>query len=135
MPSDDYPLFFSSAVLADARVIVEGGEDNTCFNYLSNLGAIYDPVTNAWTPVNPPSGWSQIGDAPATLLSDGTYMQGNYSNLDALLNVSNLTWSGTGAGKFDFNQEVGWTLLPNGIVLTVVTYHDSPLPFGTNSEI
>jgi len=135
LPSEYCPLFFASAVLADARVIVEGGEDNTCFNYLSNLGAIYDPVANTWTPVDPPSGWSQIGDAPATVLSDGTYMQGNYNNLDALLNISTLTWSGTGAGKYDLNQEEGWTLLPNGKVLTVDTYHGSPVPFGTNSEI
>src|SRR5580700_8484407 len=30
LPSTYCPLFFGSAVLPDARVIVEGGEDNTC---------------------------------------------------------------------------------------------------------
>ena len=39
------------------------------------MGAIYDPVKNKWTPVNPPAGWSTIGDAQAILLANGTYMQ------------------------------------------------------------
>ena len=37
----------------------------------------------------------------------------------ALLNPSTLTWTATGSGKFDINDEEGWTLLPNGKVLAV----------------
>ena len=33
-----------------------------------------------------------------------------------------LTWKITGAGKRDVNDEEGWTLLPNGTVLTVDAY-------------
>ena len=36
----------------------------------------------------------------------------------ALLNESTMTWTMTGAGKADTNSEEGWTLLPNGKVLT-----------------
>jgi hypothetical protein len=42
--------------------------------------------------------------------------------LSALLNPSTLTWTGTGSGKFDVYDEEGWTLLPNGTVLTVDAY-------------
>lgn len=137
LPSNYCPLFFASAVLPDARLLVEGGEDNTCdmqHESFTNQGAIYDPLANSWTPVNPPSGWAAIGDAPAAVLANGTYMQGAYSNPDALLDASTLTWTITGTGKFDPDQEEGWTLLPNGNVLTVDTYHTIPQP-GTNSEI
>jgi hypothetical protein len=37
----------------------------------------------------------------------------------ALFNPSNLTWTTVGKGKFDINDEEGWTLLPNGKILTV----------------
>jgi hypothetical protein len=37
----------------------------------------------------------------------------------ALLNESALTWTLTGTGKGDANQEEGWTLLPGGKVLTI----------------
>jgi hypothetical protein len=62
--------------LADGRVIVEGGEYNNLVGDETNQGAIYDPTTNVWTVVNPPSGWSTIGDSPAIVLPDGTFMMG-----------------------------------------------------------
>ncbi len=63
------PRFFSSAVLPDGRVIVEGGEYNggTCKGgpVFSKLGAIYDPLTDAWTSVAAPRGWpSAMPQAP-----------------------------------------------------------------------
>src|SRR5579863_9686537 len=57
------PLFFASAVLADGKVIVEGGEQNFSQYVWTTQGAFYDPVANTWTSVNPPSGWTSIGDA------------------------------------------------------------------------
>jgi hypothetical protein len=48
----------------------------------------------------------------------------------ALLNASTLTWTATGAGKADENDEEGWTLLPSGEVLTVDATSGN-----TNSEI
>ena len=120
LPSGYSPLYFSSAVLTDGRVIVEGGEYNFFNPSWTNLGAIYDPLTNKWTSVAPPSGWTGIGDAPATVLSDGTYMQADTLNTStAILNPSNLTWTAVGSGKKDRFDEEGWTLLPDGTVLTV----------------
>jgi len=61
-----------------------------------------------------------IGDAPSVVLPDGTFMLGSkLSRQQALLDAKTLTWTLTGAGKADVNAEEGWTLLPNGKVLTV----------------
>ena len=40
----------------------------------------------------------------------------------ALFNAATLTWTPTGSGKFDENDEEGWNLLPGGKVLTVDAY-------------
>jgi len=130
------PLFFASAVLADGRVIVEGGEQNFSEYVWTNQGAIYDPVANQWTTMTPPSGWNSIGDASSAVLFNKTFMLANCcSRQQALLNPTTLAWSSTGAGKFDSNNEEGWTLLPGGNVLTVDAYTDVDDPSGTNSEI
>ena len=136
LPAGYGPLYFSSAVLADGRVIVEGGEYNFCQAVWSNRGAIYDPVANTWTPVNPPAGWKTIGDAQGVVLADGTYMLANCCTKEtALLDARRLTWTPTGTGKATVNDEEGWTLLPNGQVLTVDAYVFSYDAAGTNSEI
>ena len=135
-PAGYSPLYHSSAVLPDGRVIIEGGEYNFLSAVWTNLGAIYDPQTDTWTMVNPPTGWSTIGDAQSVVLSDGTYMQANCcTDQAALLNLSNFTWTPTGSGKFDVNDEEGWTLLPNKKVLTVDAYVFQYDARGTNSEI
>src|SRR6266581_3139866 len=74
MSSSYGPLYFASAVLPDGRVIVEGGEYNFLNFTETNQGSIYDPVNNTWTSVNPPVGWSQIGDAPGAVLPNGNDM-------------------------------------------------------------
>jgi hypothetical protein len=139
-PADYSPLYHSSAVLADGRVIIEGGEYNFLKPVWTNQGAIYDPRSNNWTPVDPPNGWSTIGDAQGIVLFNGTFMQANCcTNQAALLDAKTLTWTPTGTGKFDPNDEEGWTLLPNGKVLTVDAYvpiRPFPyLPAGKNSEL
>ena len=121
------PLYFGSVVLPDGRYIIEGGEyNNNCPNGCwTNLGAIYDPVKNKWTSVNPPAGWSTIGDAQSVILptTAGTYMQANCCSTQmALFNPKTLKWTATGGGKADWNDEEGWTLLPDGNVLTVDAY-------------
>ena len=123
MPAGYAPLYFGSAVLTDGRVIVEGGEYNFCNAVWTNQGAIYDPKTNKWTPVAPPTGWHYIGDAQGIVLPDGTYMQASCCTTDAaLLDSTTLSWTATGQGKKDIYDEEGWTLLPNGTVLTVDAY-------------
>jgi hypothetical protein len=134
MPSSYGPLYFASQVLTDGRVLVEGGEYNktdNCQNQIETpLGAIYDPVKNAWTMVNPPSGWGEIGDSPSIVLPNGTLMLGqNESGSSAFFNPKTLTWTHTGSGKRDAYAEEGMELLPDGKVLLVDT-QNTP-----NSEI
>jgi PKD repeat protein len=132
LPSGYGPLFFASAVLPDGRVVVEGGEDNSGGGGEVMTGAIYNPATNSWTTILPPSGVTQIGDAASVILPNGTFMLGPccFQTTDYLLNPSTLTWTATGSlGKADDNAEEGWTLLPNGKVLTVDTEN------GRNSEL
>ena len=129
-PAGYAPRFFGSAVLADERVIIEGGEYNTdgkggCVNTDTTLGAIYDPVANSWTKVNPPSGWTKIGDGGGIVLPNGTYMQtpccGDGAQA-ALLNPANLGWTSTGTGKFDAYKEESIALLVDDRVLTIDSY-------------
>jgi len=156
MPYD--PIGDSQAVLADGRVLIEGGEyTGPSFNFLlTNQGAIYDPVKNKWTNVPPPLFFEDlypprhkfaphpIGDSVNVVLPDGTFMLGDkMSRQGALLDPKSLTWKETGGEtKSDLNDEEGWTLLPNGEVLTVDCYTDynfgliSNYPANpTNSEI
>jgi hypothetical protein len=132
MSSGYAPLYFASAVLADGRVLVEGGEYNNLVQDETNLGAIYDPVANAWTAVNPPSGWSTIGDSPAIVQADGTFMMGQGgqpSTKQVTFDATTLTWTAvTGSGKADGFSEEGFALLPNDSILTV------DCEDGTNSE-
>ena len=136
MPAGYAPLYFGSAVLPDGRVIVEGGEYNNLKAVWTNQGAIYDPVANSWTSVPPPAGWKYIGDAAGVVLNNGTYMQTSCcAKRAALLDPLSLTWTPTGANKFDVYDEEGLTLLPGGNLLTVDAYVFQYDPSGTNSEI
>ena len=104
----------------------------------TTLGAIYDPLADSWTPVDPPSGWDSIGDAQSVVLPNGTFMLANCCSTEtALLDAEALTWTATGAGKSTVNDEEGWTLLPglSGHVLTVDAYVFTDETDGTNSEI
>ena len=146
LPSGYGPLYFASAVLPDGRVIIQGGEYNiTCTTGNGecwvSLGAIYDPVANTWTNVNPPSGsgWVNtdpccgsanggVGDAQAIVLPNGTFMLGACCAnppLEALFNATTLTYSATGAPP-QYQDEQGYTLLQNGKVLTIDVWTDVP---------
>jgi hypothetical protein len=126
MPKGYTPLYFASAVLTDGRVIVNGGEYNAgCNSDWTNLGALYDPAANKWANVTPPRGWTSIGDAQSVILPNGQYMLADsLSENEAIASIAaapghKVTWTATGTGKADGNDEEGWTLLPNGLVLTV----------------
>jgi hypothetical protein len=124
MPSNYTPLYFASQVLPNGNVIANGGEYNTnCSDDHTTLGALYEASKNKWLPVAGPNGWSTIGDASSILLQSGTYMLSDCCNEDdALATISKkgaVTWTSTGTGKLDDNNEEGWTLLPTGNVLSV----------------
>jgi hypothetical protein len=74
MPSGYQPDFYASQVLPNGNVLVEGGEYNGGNGDWTNKGAIYDPVADKWTAVNPPSGWNSIGDSASLILPDGSFM-------------------------------------------------------------
>jgi hypothetical protein len=151
MPAAHAPRFFGSGVLPDGRYIVAGGEYNGAGCPFVNTSqiSIYDPaekapgdtgtaISGTWTTVTPPSGWaSGIGDGQSTVLANGTYFQAagkQTGPLAALLNPFNHTWTATGTGKFDAYNEEGFTLLPNGNVLTVDAYTDVT-PCARNTEV
>jgi len=131
LPAGYVPDAFASAVLADGRLVIVGGEYNNGNFALTNQGAIYDPSTNVWTSITPPKSWSYIGDSPSLVLPSGKFLVGNkLTKSMAALDPKTLTWkSVSSAGKADFNAEEGWTLLPNGTILTF-DVKDAP-----NSEI
>ncbi|MFY9844637.1 MAG: hypothetical protein WA718_16800 [Terriglobales bacterium] len=131
LPKGYAPLYFASAVLPDSRVVVLGGEYNDGQEVFTTLGAIYTPATNKWQTLQAPSGWTRVGDAQSVVLANGTFMVADCcTTQEALLDATNLTWTTTGTGKADINDEEGWTLLPSGEVLTVDANADN-----TNSEI
>ncbi|MBV8221216.1 MAG: choice-of-anchor D domain-containing protein [Solirubrobacterales bacterium] len=131
-PASYVPDAYASAVLADGRVAIIGGEYLISGNKenftLSNMGMIFDPRTTTWQSLAPPPAigspnhWQCIGDAPASMLADGRWVIGSKLYQDvAVLDPATLTWSEvTAPGKIDkFNAEEGWTLLPDGSVLTL----------------
>ena len=114
------PHAFSSAVLADGRLVVIGGEyNNPCSAGIveTNLGAIYDPTANSWAPLSAPTwpnGW--VGDAPNAVLPDGQFLLGNiFTGQYAKLDPVTLTWTNLNNGPAPV--EAGLTLLPDGTVL------------------
>ena len=120
LPAGYAPSAFASAVLADGRLIIEGGEYNNGSFAFTNLGAVYDPVKNKWTAQKPPQGWGFIGDSPSAVLPNGHFLLGSkFDKRVADLDPATLTWTNlTSAGKNDRNAEEGWTLMPDGSVLT-----------------
>jgi hypothetical protein len=127
------PQYHASAVLPDGRVIVTGGEYNGGNAVWTNLGAIYDPLANAWTPVAAPAGstWSQIGDAQSVVLASGAFMLASCCAnpaANAILDPVHLTWTTTGAPNAgdNYQDEQGYELLPNDNVLTLDIWTNYP---------
>ena len=119
------PLYFASQVLPDGRVVVIGGEYNTNGNTWTNIGFLYDPANGpngAWSAqLTEPFGTGNIGDAQSIVLQDGTMLLANIStSAAATFDPSTLTFTSAGVtGKLDKNDEEGWTILPDGRILTV----------------
>jgi hypothetical protein len=122
MPAGYSPDFFAEQVLTDGRVLIEGGEYNGGNSAWTDKGALYDPVKNSWTSVNPPSGWSTIGDAESVILPNGTYMLANCCDdpgKQALASINGTTVTWTQGNSYNYNDEQGYTSLPGGNVLMV----------------
>ncbi len=126
LPSGYQPYAFASAVLADGRLLIEGGEYNFDQFAFTDLGAIYDPVKDTWTEVKPPKNWGFIGDSPSAVLPNGQYLLGRkFDKRMATLDPKTLQWTELNStGKADWNAEEGWTLMPDGTILTVDVKHN-----------
>ena len=127
LPSGYNPLYFASQVLPNGEVAIFGGEYNNGSAVWTNKGALYNPITNAWTSLSAPSGWTEVGDAQSVILPSGQMMLADCcSTAEAIMTLtgSTATWATTGTGKFDWNDEEGWTLLPGGNIITVDAYVD-----------
>jgi hypothetical protein len=137
LPAGYNPLYFASQVLPNGQVVIMGGEYNNGGDAFTTLGATYNPKTNKWSSMTAPTGWTTIGDASSIVLPNGTFMLANCcTTQEALLtSLSPVTWTATGTGKFDDNDEEGWNLLPSGNVLTVDAYVGKYNKTGTNSEL
>jgi hypothetical protein len=136
-PNGYAPLDIASAVLADGKVIIQGGEyqcpAGSCTGVWQSNGALYDPVKNIWTSTVPPiSAW--IGDAESIVLPNGTFMlaaccaqfEGITPYPDYFyFNESTLSYTSMASatdGETTEFDEAGWALLPNGKVLMVNVY-------------
>ncbi len=117
------PLYFLSSVMADGQVVVVGGEYNTNGQTWSDIGFMYDPVTDTWSSqLSVPWGAGTIGDAQGIVLDDGTLLLARSigSTAVATFNQATLTFTATSpTGKADSNNEENWNILPDGTVLTV----------------
>jgi hypothetical protein len=114
------PLYFASAVLRDGRVFVAGGEYNHGTTAELLAAEIYNPVTNAWTVLATPAGWTAIGDASSCAFPDGRVMLGYiFDQRCAIYDPVANTWTAAANKNNTSSSEETWTLLPDQTILTV----------------
>ena len=113
------PLYFASAVLRDGRVFVAGGEYNAGVSTDLLAAEIYNPVTNTWTSIGTPAGWTNIGDAPSCVFPDGRILLGYIIDGQCAIYdpVAN-TWTAAANKLNGSSSEETWTLLPDQTILT-----------------
>jgi hypothetical protein len=113
-------MYYASAVLADGRVLVAGGEFNGGTDEVElDSAEIYDPLTEIWSDLPTPKGWTEMGDAAACMLADGRILVGNLQNTEtAIFTPGPDSWM-PGPGKEGRSNEESWALLRDGTVLTV----------------
>ncbi|HEV2425159.1 MAG TPA: hypothetical protein VGZ29_10070 [Terriglobia bacterium] len=125
MQSGYQPIYFGSQVLLNGtQVAIEGGEYNQgspVWTTQGSIGTVTPWGSISWASNNPPAGWTSIGDAESVILPNGKYMQANCcTGQNAIFSAAN-SWTTTGSVHQSSNDESGFTLLPNGKVLTVDT--------------
>ena len=145
------PLYYASGVLPDGRVFVIGGEYNNGYlgcatppppvnNCPTTYGFVFDPTANGgagkWSgPITAPAAY--VGsDNQSIILQDGTTLIADIDSSGTIykLDPNALTLTLVGAsGKLDSNDEEGWTILPNGSVLTVDANNTANLSTGGGS--
>lgn len=117
--STEAPLYYASGVLRDGRVIYSGGEYDGFSMVFLATSEIYDPIANTWTVIPPPTGWTQIGDSPGCVLPDGRWFVGRINTKQtAIFDPATNAWTAA-ANKINNVSEEGWSLLPDGSILSV----------------
>lgn len=119
---------YASAVMADGRLVVCGGEYSDASGTLqldwTNTCEIYDPVQDAWTSFAPPNQlgtnqpWPKIGDASCSLLPDGTFLIGAVDSRNvAQLDPATLTWTSLPLRILvPSSDEDSWVLMPDNTI-------------------
>jgi hypothetical protein len=108
--SRNAPSYYASAVLADGKVIMAGGELNWDEDnkHASELCAVelFDPLTATWSVILPPPGWKKIGDAPCCVLEDGTFLLGSIieGHPCAVYNPVKASWQSEDPKRKKLNQ-------------------------------
>ena len=115
------PLYFACSVLRDGRVFVVGGEYNgTSAQVELNAAEIYNPVSDSWTSIGTPAGWTQIGDAPSAVLPDGRVLLGDINGKrSAIYDPTANTWTAGPTKDDPRGTEETWALLPDGSILAI----------------
>jgi hypothetical protein len=116
-------LYYASAVLADGRVFVAGGEYSDVGSDTNTVEIFTPPKELAdqgvWTEIPAPAGWQNIGDAPCCVLPDGRLLLGQIMDTrTAIFDPDTNLWS-PGPNKDDASSEESWALLSDATVLTV----------------
>jgi Kelch motif protein len=136
-PMKNSRLYYASAVLADGRVFVAGGEESDAGGDTKKC-EMYQPSTDSWTSIDPPAGWDYIGDAPCAVLPDGRMLLGSIVDTKtAIYDPISNTWTSAASKQApdeSNSAEETWTLLPDGSVLTVECSNASSNPPGKCSE-
>src|SRR5262249_30224616 len=118
-------LYYASAVLADGRVFVAGGEYNGGTAEVElDAAQVYDPLTDMWNDLPTPAGWTALGDAAACMLADGRILVGQLTdNQTAIFAPGPDAWTAA-PNKADRSNEESWALLRDGTVLAVETHSE-----------
>jgi uncharacterized repeat protein (TIGR01451 family) len=107
-------------VLQDGRVFVLGGEYNVRLGpqVWTNTGAIYNPITNSWTPI--PNFPESTFGGPTELLPDGRILAGSMTGPNTyIFDPAANSWSNGPTKLFnDSSQFETWTKLPDGSILS-----------------
>jgi hypothetical protein len=119
-PMSTQRQFYGSVILPSGKLLVVGGEDSgtPIANNEINTGEIYDPLTNAWTPVaDYPE--TEFGDGNLEVLPNGTVI-GTYLNdvQNFIYHPATNNWTAA-ANKLngDPTAEEGLVKLPDGSLL------------------
>lgn len=117
-PMNNTRRYYASAVLNDGRVFVSGGEYSDAGSE-TNKSEVYDPITDTWTPISAPTGWTRVGDAANAVLPDGRVLMGNLDDTrTAIYDPVTNSWT-AGPAKGSRSAEESWVLLPDDTVITV----------------